>query len=218
MISGGPGLLAGTLAGAIAVALEKALAPGMKDSVEVFSDEAEDTVTVRILADGLLFRPGRAELLPALLPALDEVARELRKRHGPVRVEGHTCDLPTANAQFASNWELSAQRAVNVLHYLVGAKGLAAPRFSAAAYAATRPVAPNNGEANRRRNRRVDLVLLNVSSDEPPPLSGESPAPAPVPAPPVAPAPPPAPPPGLVGPLPVVVPPPQIVPPIRIAP
>ena len=75
-----------------------------------------------------------------------------------VRIEGHTCDLPIHTARYPSNWELSAQRAINVLTYLVR-KGIDPSRLSAVGYADTRPIVPNIDEEHRRKNRRVDIVI-----------------------------------------------------------
>ena len=79
----------------------------------------------------------------------------------PIRVEGHTCNLPIHTARFASNWELSGQRALNVLTFLIS-RGIKADRLSAVAYADTRPLVPNVDEAHRRLNRRVDLVIVGA--------------------------------------------------------
>jgi chemotaxis protein MotB len=137
-------------------------------------------VTVRLLADGLLFDRGAADLKPRTCRILDEVAKTLADVPNPVRIEGHTCDLPIRSARFPSNWELSAGRAASVLRYLVHAKSLAPDRLAVAGYADTRPVAPNTSEENRRKNRRVDIVILNEPAREggPPRSAGASISPA----------------------------------------
>jgi chemotaxis protein MotB len=58
-----------------------------------------------------------------------------------------------------SNWELSANRAGAVLHRLIEG-GIPADRLSMAGYADTRPVASNDTEEGRARNRRVDIVVV----------------------------------------------------------
>ncbi len=68
--------------------------------------------------------------------------------------------MPPRGGIYPTNWELSTARATEVLRYLVEDKGLPAPRFAAAGYAGMRPKTPNASEANRSRNRRVEIVIL----------------------------------------------------------
>ncbi len=87
-----------------------------------------------------------------------------------MRVEGHTDDVPIHTARFASNWELSTARATIVVAYFVES-GVWPTRLSAAGYAEFHPRQPNDSDASRARNRRVDVVVLNpgtVEREEPP--------------------------------------------------
>jgi chemotaxis protein MotB len=108
--------------------------------------------------DVLLFDSGSAELRTQAGTIVRDVAgllAELPAR--PVIVEGHTDEVPIHNERFRSNWELSAQRAINVLQALEGA-GVARDRMSARGYADTRPLAaPGEASLDERRtqNRRV---------------------------------------------------------------
>jgi chemotaxis protein MotB len=79
----------------------------------------------------------------------------------PVRLEGHTDSNPIKTARFRSNWELSAARAIAVMEILNERFDLPPERLSVAGYADTAPVASNDTEAGRARNRRVDIILLN---------------------------------------------------------
>lgn len=77
------------------------------------------------------------------------------------RIEGHTDNVPTDPAgPFLTNWELSAARAVNVLHYLVDF-GVSEMQFQVAGFADTVPLAANDTPEGRAYNRRVDIVLLS---------------------------------------------------------
>lgn len=76
------------------------------------------------------------------------------------RIEGHTDSGDTDPAQWASNWELSTSRAVNVLHYLTDF-GADESRFSVAGYADTRPFYSNETAEGRAYNRRVDIIILD---------------------------------------------------------
>lgn len=114
-------------------------------------------------ADTVLFDLGKADLKPVAKQILDKVSKVLKDLPNHVRVEGHTDNLPISTPQFPSNWELSCARATNVVRYLIEANGLSPERLSAAGYGEFRPVAPNDSEASRRLNRRVDLVVLTLT-------------------------------------------------------
>jgi chemotaxis protein MotB len=106
--------------------------------------------------DALLFDSGSAEIRPEGKRAIAEVARLLETLPGrPVLVEGHTDEVPIRTARFRSNWELSSQRAINVLAALE-ASGIPRDRLSARAFADTRP-RETQGTIEERRlaNRRV---------------------------------------------------------------
>ena len=103
---------------------------------------------------------GRAEL-DKLATALNDLDKEIPKDLPWVlRVDGHTDVRPIASAQFPSNWELSAARAISVVQYLVG-KGVAPQRLVAAGFGEFQPLPPDGatGEEAFRRNRRIELKL-----------------------------------------------------------
>jgi chemotaxis protein MotB len=131
----------------------------MRKSAEVTQDDRG--VVVSMLSDNLLFAPGSAEIRTPAFPLLDKIAETLDKLGNDVRIEGHTCDLPPRpGSGYETNWELSTARATNVLRYFVEQKGLNARLFSAAGYAGTHPLVPNTTDRNRRKNRRVDMVIV----------------------------------------------------------
>lgn len=120
----------------------------------------ERGIVITLLTDKMLFDSGKADLRAEELGLLDEISLVISKEvDNPVEVEGHTDDLPIHTERFPSNWELSATRATTVLRYL-GDHGVPWNRLRAAGYADQRPVAPNNTDDGRRRNRRVDIVIL----------------------------------------------------------
>jgi chemotaxis protein MotB len=117
-----------------------------------------------------LFAPASATLTDAGRARLDTLAAHLRATYPArrLRVEGHADATPLSDAlraRFPSNWALSAARAAAVVAYLTTAHALPADRLALAAYGATRPVAPNDTAAGRRRNRRVRVALLPVPRD-----------------------------------------------------
>lgn len=121
----------------------------------------ERGVTIRF-ADQVFFDLGKADLKPEARRILDSVAPTLKDLPNPIRVEGHTDNLPINNVEFASNWELSVRRATNVVRYLIEEKGFDPENLSAAGYAEYRPLRPNDTPDNRALNRRVDIVIMNI--------------------------------------------------------
>src|SRR5690606_12488447 len=114
---------------------------GLAVAVEV--ELTERGVVVRF-AEGVLFDLGRAELKPEARRFLTELSSLLKEVPNPVRVEGHTDNLPIRTERFPSNWELSTPRATNVIRYLIEEHGLDPRRLSAAVYVEYRPLAHND--------------------------------------------------------------------------
>lgn len=110
------------------------------------------------------FPAGRAELSPDAQKVMRDLAAVLQRAGSPVRVEGHTDDVPIHNASFASNWELSTARATEVVQFLVDQGGVPASRLSAAGFGEFKPRSPNTSAAARAKNRRVDLIILNTAA------------------------------------------------------
>jgi chemotaxis protein MotB len=119
-------------------------------------------LVISLLSDKQLYDSGSADLKPETERILNEVYKQLKSTTNEVRVEGNTDNVPIANAQFPSNWELSAARATGVARYLVEQDGLAPRRISALGYGEYRPRVPNDTDAHRAENRRVDVVILDT--------------------------------------------------------
>ena len=115
---------------------------------------------VVVLATDILFGSGSASLSKDGKSAIAEVGQVLAsipKRS--FQVEGHTDNVPIASAQYPSNWELAASRAITVLKSMVEA-GLPAERISAASFADTRPVASNDSKDTKAQNRRIEIIIV----------------------------------------------------------
>ncbi|MCC6226756.1 MAG: flagellar motor protein MotB [Microthrixaceae bacterium] len=123
-------------------------------------------LVVSIVAEGVLFDGGSAELKPAGKMVLDSLADSLSGVPNQLAIEGHTDSLPISTAQFASNWELSTARSSSVLRYLISRHGIAPVRLSASGYADQRPVDSNDTDGGRARNRRVDIAVLSLPGDQ----------------------------------------------------
>ncbi len=119
-----------------------------------------------VFPSDVLFDSGSEILRPEATPQLDKLAAALIELEGKIppniawvlRVDGHTDVRPIATPQFASNWELSAARAISVLRYLMQA-GVAPARLAAAGFGEFQPIDPNDSEAALRKNRRIELKL-----------------------------------------------------------
>jgi chemotaxis protein MotB len=112
------------------------------------------------------FNSGQAELLPGAAEKIKRIAAILSRHKLDLRVEGHSDNQPIHNAQFRSNWELSTARATTVLGLLVDDSGYDPTKISVAGYGQYRPMADDATPEGRRKNRRVDLVVLGTA---PPP-------------------------------------------------
>lgn len=132
----------------------------------VVLDVEERGIIVRF-ADQVLFDLGEAELKPEFRAVLERFAQVLRSWEYPIRVEGHTDNLPIATAKFPSNWELSVVRATTVVRFLIE-QGVQPDLLSAVGYGEYKPIADNNTPEGRAQNRRVDVVLL--LTEDPTPL------------------------------------------------
>lgn len=114
--------------------------------------------------DGVLFDTGKADLKPESIIILDKISSVLKSCDYPIKVEGHTDDVPIYNSKYPSNWELSTDRAVTVLKHLVNKHGISPERLSAEGFGEYRPIVPNTSDSNRAKNRRVDIVILRNGS------------------------------------------------------
>ncbi|MCL2875436.1 MAG: flagellar motor protein MotD [Betaproteobacteria bacterium] len=125
-------------------------------------------VTVEINASAL-FSTGEAVLGSEANAALRAVAGVISNSEFPIMVEGHTDSNPISTLRFPSNWELSSARASSVVRLFIES-GVSPDRLTAAGYADQRPVADNDTEEGRARNRRVAIMLesrVPVGESEP---------------------------------------------------
>lgn len=114
-------------------------------------------VVIRLSTDEVTFASGSAALRPESAKPLDVVAKALSLTSNDIIVEGHTDNRPMAGP--TTNWELSALRASSVLRYFQAHFSIDAKRLAVSGYAETRPLATNDTDAGRARNRRVEIVL-----------------------------------------------------------
>lgn len=128
----------------------------------------ENEIMIRIREKGS-FPSGSAKLQPSFLPVLKKIGEVLVSVEGKIIVAGHTDNVPISTSKYPSNWLLSAARSAAVVHYLTQSGFVKPDRIQIRAHAETQPIAPNDSELNRAKNRRVEIVVSNKhwwSSDE----------------------------------------------------
>lgn len=139
--------------------LEKRLASQIANDEVSLRMDGDNLVIV--LSNAILFDSGKADLRKQAYPILDNVMSVVKKdlKDQNIGVEGHTDNVPITRSGWKSNWELSTARATTVIHYMEN-KGISPKRLSATGYGEHQPVASNNTEAGRAKNRRVEIVIL----------------------------------------------------------
>jgi chemotaxis protein MotB len=120
----------------------------------------ERGLVVSIATDNVLFLSGSAQLQNQGRIILDALGPTLLDLPNRLSIDGHTDSVPISTAQFASNWELSSDRANGVLRYLHSQEKLPYGRMSSAGFADTKP--RNRADTPRAfaMNRRVEIVVL----------------------------------------------------------
>jgi chemotaxis protein MotB len=142
----------------------------------------ERGLVIRV-SDQYFFRTGEAAIRPEVLPFLEALGETLQPLDNPIRIEGHTDNVPINTAQFPSNWELSTARATTIIRYLVTHFNFDPQKLSAAGYGEHRPVASNGTAEGRNQNRRVDVVVLNRQEKKSEPAAFKGPQAGSLPAP-----------------------------------
>lgn len=123
----------------------------------------KDGLFIRVLTDDLLFDSGSATVKPQSDRLLGAIGRVLaREGKHPVRVEGHTDNVPVSGL-YPSNWELSGARAAGIARAFIGA-GVRPSRLTASGRADLDSVGSNSTDAGRTLNRRVEILLPRMAT------------------------------------------------------
>lgn len=118
-----------------------------------------------VLASSSFFPSGDAKLLRSSLEVLNKIADILKPAERKIMIEGHTDNVPIKSTQFPSNWELAGLRATSVVRYLINYRKFDPSRLGAISYADQVPRAPNDTEANRSKNRRIEILVTTVPAE-----------------------------------------------------
>ncbi|MGR3173298.1 MAG: OmpA family protein [Candidatus Scalindua sp.] len=117
-----------------------------------------------MLPSSILFNSGQTKLKKAAKSSLTKVCNALKKDfpNATIRIEGHTDSDPLKRTKkvYNTNWELSALRASNVLHYLIDSCHLDPEKLYIAGFGKYQPVASNKSKEGKKKNRRVEIVIL----------------------------------------------------------
>lgn len=150
------------LAGQVARSLEDEMRQQL-ESKDVTISKLQGKLTVSIV-DRIMFDSGEAILKPDGAAVMQKIA-DLLTAHPELKIHviGHTDNVPirpTAHSRFASNWELSAARALAAVHFLVERAGVDPRRLGAVGYGEFRPIADNSTVDGRAKNRRIAITIL----------------------------------------------------------
>jgi chemotaxis protein MotB len=131
---------------------------GLQDKAKMEIDRRGLVISLK---EAGLFDSGSAFIKIGSYPLLAKVAESLEQYDNPLRVEGHTDNVPIFSHDFKSNWELSTARATNIVHHLINYYRFDPGKISATGYGEYRPADDNSTEEGRAKNRRVDIVMLS---------------------------------------------------------
>lgn len=141
----------------------RAMEEGLKREIEEGSlrvKRLKDRLIINI-DDKILFDSGSASLKPEVQATLKTIADILAKNlKSKIIIEGHTDNIPIHTRKFRDNWELSTERSLSVLNYILDKTSLSPTRISCQGFGAYSPVAANDTRENRQKNRRVDIVVI----------------------------------------------------------
>jgi chemotaxis protein MotB len=138
--------------------LEKEISEG-----KVQLTEMKNRLTMTMV-DKIIFPSGSVEISKEGKAVLDKVVSILKDvKDKRIQVEGHTDNVQIVSdlkKRFPTNWELSTARATEVVRYLQETGGINPNVLSATGYGEYQPVAPNDTDEGKHKNRRIEIVLL----------------------------------------------------------
>ena len=130
-----------------------------RDDVQIVGDRF-------VFQSEVLFAPGQADIGPTgqsqlaqLAVALADIAAKIPDDiNWVLQVDGHTDNLPVRAGRYTDNWDLSTERALSVVRFLV-LQGVPAKRLAATGYGEFQPLTNGDSVADRRLNRRIELKI-----------------------------------------------------------
>lgn len=139
-------------------ALQKTLSDeGMEGDVTLTANSSG--LVIRIQTP-ILYELNSADIKGEVKDILLRIGEILKLLPNETLVQGHTDNLPINRGPYPSNWELSYQRAVNVVRYLITEGRLVPTRIAAEGYGKFRPILPNTTAKGRAQNRRIEIHII----------------------------------------------------------
>jgi chemotaxis protein MotB len=137
---------------------------GLSDDVQMSIDDRG--LVISLVSRHVVFQAGVAQLSPRGQRVVDVLAPVLRRIPDDLRIDGHTNQVKVHPRYYATDWDLSAARAVTVLRRLDEAGGVPERRLSMAAFGHERPLVDPARPGSQQVNKRVDIVVLSPASAE----------------------------------------------------
>ena len=148
--------------------LAQKVAKELRDEIENGAIEIESLgqqLIIRVREKGA-FPSGSAFLQPRFRPVINKVASILVDISGRITISGHTDNEAVQSELYRSNWDLSAQRAASVAHEMIKVEGITDKEMSIVGYAGTQPLVDGETNNDRRRNRRVEIMITQGEAVE----------------------------------------------------
>lgn len=142
--------------------LEESLNTALHREIESGAIELENLgqqIVIRLRERGA-FPEGSAFLQPKFRPLVRQIADLVKDVPGMISISGHTDNLPLQSELYRSNWDLSSQRAVSVAQEMEKVDDFPNQRMHVQGFADTQPLEPNDNDAARSRNRRVEINIM----------------------------------------------------------
>ena len=145
---------------------ENILYNGLEAALQV--SKSKELIVIRI-TDQAVFDSGSDEIRQGSLPMLQSILQifdTYQEAIDQILIEGHTDNVPVKSLRFRSNWELSTARAVTMVEYCIENSSVSPIKYAASGYGEYHPVASNDTEEGKAKNRRVDFVIHQAAEPE----------------------------------------------------
>lgn len=146
---------------ALSYNLNKSLASSNLNEDEDISIDINETVVMISISDKMLFNTASYKVSPKANTILQKLADVINSEPSvEVMVEGHTDARSISTSKIADNWDLSVLRATSVVRKLQKDYGVAPEKMIASGRSSYKPLAENDTNDNRSKNRRTRIVIL----------------------------------------------------------
>jgi chemotaxis protein MotB len=135
----------------------------LKEQISI--EAAENEVIIRLMGEST-FDSGKAEIRQQLIPLLQKIAIKLQDAQGDIMIAGHTDNVPVRGGPFKTNLRLSAARASAVAEYFISHSRIDPRRVATMGFGEYRPIDTNDTTAGRQKNRRVEIIIGNLPSND----------------------------------------------------